>query len=66
VKIVNFFKRIPGFLKEVKEELKKVSWSSKQELLNATVIVLIGSFFLTLFISLSDLLLARFLQFIIK
>ncbi|HEC69108.1 MAG TPA: preprotein translocase subunit SecE [Candidatus Omnitrophica bacterium] len=66
MKIVNFFKRIPSFLKEVKEELKKVSWSSRQELLNATVIVLIGSFFLTLFIALSDLLLARFLQFIIK
>jgi len=66
MKIVNFFKKIPIFLKEVHQELKKVSWSNRSELINATVVVLAGTFFLTVFIAVSDLVLARLLQILIK
>ena len=64
--VINFFKKIPIFLKEVNQELKKVSWSNRSELLNATIIVLVGTFFLTVFIAMSDLVLARLLQVLIK
>jgi preprotein translocase SecE subunit len=65
-KIINFFKGIPKFLSEVHQELKKVSWSSRSELINAAVVVLVGSLFLTLFISLSDIVLARLLQTLVR
>ncbi|MBN2120077.1 MAG: preprotein translocase subunit SecE [Candidatus Omnitrophica bacterium] len=66
MKIISFFTRIPAFLSEVHQELKKVSWSTRSELINATIVVLIGSFCLTLFISLSDILLARLLQVLVR
>lgn len=47
-------KRIPKFFKEIREELKKVNWSTRQELTGATVIVILASAFLTLYIFIID------------
>ena len=65
MKIFNFFSRIPQFLKEVNQELKKVSWSTRSELANATLVVIVGTFFLTSFIALADLVLMRLLRVLI-
>ena len=54
------------FLREVREELKKVSWSSRKDLVDAVGVVLTGVAFLTLFIAAVDTLLSRFLEIIIK
>jgi preprotein translocase SecE subunit len=64
--MIRFFKKIPVFFKQVIAELKKVSWSSKSELFNATRVVLFGSFFLTAFIALADFVLARLLKVLIS
>lgn len=63
---MKFFKKIPIFFKEVANELKKVSWSSRAELINATKVVLIGTFFLTSFIAFADIFLSRLLKVLIS
>ena len=54
------------FLKEVRAELKKVSWSTKEELIAATVVVLAGSAFLTIYIALIDIGLSRIMRSILR
>ncbi|OPX30899.1 MAG: preprotein translocase subunit SecE [Candidatus Omnitrophica bacterium 4484_171] len=54
------------FLKEVRAELKKVSWSTKEELIVATVVVLAGSAFLTIYIALIDIGLSRIMRSILR
>ena len=48
---MNKFKR---FLKEVSVELKKVSWPSKDELIGSTIVVIIVSFMVAIFIGIVD------------
>ncbi|HOK35264.1 MAG TPA: preprotein translocase subunit SecE [Candidatus Pacearchaeota archaeon] len=38
--INNFFKKIPKFFSEVKAEMKKVSWPTREETLKNTLIVI--------------------------
>ena len=53
------------FLKEVRAELKKVSWSTKEELIAATAVVLVGSAFLTIYIALVDMGLSKIMHSIL-
>ena len=48
---MNKFKR---FLKEVNVELRKVTWPSKDELVGSTIVVIIVSFMLAIFIGIVD------------
>ncbi|MCD6583200.1 MAG: preprotein translocase subunit SecE [Candidatus Omnitrophica bacterium] len=59
-------KRFPRFLKEVREELKKVNWSSREELITATVVVIIASAVLTLYIAGIDIILTKIIQGLFK
>jgi len=59
-------KRIKKFLTEVKTELKKVSWSTRDELISATTVVLISVFLLALFIGICDFVLSRLMSVLIK
>jgi len=58
--------KFPKFLREVKEELKKVNWSTREELIGATTIVIIGAAFLTTYIGLVDMGLSKLLQLLLK
>ena len=58
--------KIKKFIAEVVTELKKVSWSTRQELVSATVLVLVSSISLGLFIGLSDFILSKLLGLIIR
>jgi len=55
-----------GFLKEVKAELGKVSWSNRQELLGSTFVVIVVTFILAVFIGIIDLLLSKALSLLFK
>lgn len=55
-----------NFLKEVRSELSKVSWSTKQELLASTVLVIVVTALMTIFIGIVDLGLSKFLSAIFK
>jgi len=40
-----WYKRLVNYLKEVRSELKKVTWPTKQEVYGTTIIVIIAIFF---------------------
>jgi len=49
--------RVVKFFKEVVAELKKVSWTTRQEVLHSAWIVIVSSAFLGVFIAVTDLVL---------
>ena len=55
-----------NFLSEVKAELSKVSWSTRQELIGATIVVITATFILAVFIGMIDLLLSKGLSLLFK
>ena len=55
-----------NFLKEVKVELKKVSWPDKNELLGSTTVVIISVMILALFIGICDFIFSKAMQIIIR
>jgi len=60
------FGKIQNFISEVAVELKKVSWLTRQELKDATLIVLLSSFFLGIFIGCADFALSKLVSLIIR
>ena len=63
---MNVFKRGTNFLKEVKVELGKVSWSSRQELIGSTVVVIAITFIMAAFIGLIDIFLSKALTLVFR
>ncbi len=58
--------KIIKFLQEVKAELKKVSWSTKDELIASTTVVIVTVIMMACYIGVVDFILARLMGFIIK
>ena len=56
---------LPTFFKEVKSELTKVTWLSRQQTLHLTAIVLAVSVVVALFISLLDYLFTKLMGLVI-
>ena len=59
------FEKIKRFFKEVKIELTKVSWISKQELAGSTLVVIVVSLILAIFIGIIDKILGMIMSFIL-
>jgi preprotein translocase SecE subunit len=64
--LVKYWQRIRKFLTEVITELSKVSWSTREELLGATWIVIVTTSMLALFIGTADFALSKFLRLILR
>ncbi len=58
--------KIQEFFREVSVELKKVSWPTRQQTLNATVVVIVVSFIVAFFLGIVDIVLARVVGSIMK
>lgn len=58
--------RFKRFLREVKAELKKVSWPTQKELISNTVVVFVAVMLITCLIKVIDTAFAQVLRFIIK
>ena len=58
--------RVKKFISEVIVELKKVSWSTKQELMEATWLVLISTIMLGTYIGTVYFVLSKFLGLLIQ
>ncbi len=54
--------KIRSFLKEVRQELGKVSWSNRQELIDSTFVMIVITGLMALFIYIVDLLLSKILS----
>ena len=58
--------KVAKFINEVKIELKKVSWSTRRELINATIVVIISVAILAVYIGLCDLIWSNAINFIMR
>jgi len=63
---IDMFKKLTGFLGEVKGELSKVSWSTRQEVMGATAVVITTTAIMAVFIGVVDLLLSKILSVVFK
>lgn len=50
-----WYKRFFVFLKEVRAEIKKVTWPSKNEVYSTTVVVIIATFFVGFYLFFMDI-----------
>ena len=64
--LVSGVKRIPLFFSEVRQELKNVSWSTREELFGATWVVITITLLLAVYIGCLDLALSKFLTTVLK
>ena len=58
--------KIKTFILEVLSEMKRVSWSSREEVIQSTKVVLISAVLLGVFISGCDFLLSKLLELLIQ
>ena len=58
--------KIQKFIGEVLAEMKKVSWSTRRELVDSTLIVILSSFLLGLFVGIIDFAFSKGVAVIIK
>jgi preprotein translocase subunit SecE len=63
---MKIFTTIATFLKEVKAELGKVSWSTRPELVGSTTVVIVLTSLIGVFIFVIDFTLARLLSLLLK
>jgi len=64
--MIGILQKPVNFLKEVKTELGKVSWSNRQELIGSTLVVIVITFITALFIGIIDLFLSKGLSIVFK
>ena len=58
--------KIKNFLKEVKIEIKKVVFPSKDELIGSTWVVIIATAMVAIFLGIVDMILAKFVKYILR
>ncbi len=63
---MNIIAKPISFLKEVKLELSKVAWSTRRELLASTIVVIVVTVLLGIFIGLIDAVLSKLLTLLFK
>ena len=63
---MGFVQRVQEFVREVLAEFRRVTWPSRQELINATVVVVAVTVILAFFLGAVDVALARIVDRILK
>lgn len=58
--------RVTKFFKDVKVELKKVSWPTKNELIGSTTVVIVAVILLGIAIGIWDFILSRIINFLLR
>jgi len=62
----DFFAKIRKYLREVWNELKKVSWPQRKEIVASTVVVILCTFIVAFFLGIVDVVLQKLLGYLIK
>ena len=62
----NALTRFTTFLHEVREELKQVSWPTREELIGSVLVVFVGVVLLASFISVCDFILSKAAQLLLR
>jgi len=63
---MEFLRRAQEFVREVMAEFRKVTWPSRQELINSTVVVITVTVVVALFLGAVDVVLARVVERILR
>jgi preprotein translocase subunit SecE len=63
---MDFLRRAQEFVREVLAEFRKVTWPSRQELINSTVVVITVTVVVSLFLGAVDVVLARIVERILR
>jgi preprotein translocase subunit SecE len=63
---MNFLTRAREFIREVLVEFRKVTWPSRQELVNSTTVVIVVTVVLAFFLGAVDIGLARVVERILR
>jgi preprotein translocase subunit SecE len=63
---MDFLRRAQEFVREVMAEFRKVTWPSRQELINSTVVVITVTVVVALFLGGVDIVLARIVERILR
>ena len=64
--MANALARVTTFLTDVREELKQVSWPTREELLGSALVVFVGVALLAAYISVCDFLLSKAAQLLLR
>ncbi len=65
-KIVELFNTLKTFLGEVKTELLKCTWPTRQELIGSTMVVVVSVLILSVFVGVSDTVLIGMLRAVLR
>ena len=63
---MDFLRRGQEFVREVLAEFRKVTWPSRQELINSTVVVITVTVVVALFLGSVDIVLAKIVEAILR
>jgi preprotein translocase subunit SecE len=64
--MTNPFAKIRSFLGEVMTELKKSSWSTRKELVDSTIVVIITMLMLGIFVAFADFVFLKIVGFLLR
>ena len=62
----NMANRVANFFNDIKLEMLKVSWSTRSELIDSTILVLVSLAILSIFIGMCDLMLSKIVNIIMS
>lgn len=57
--------RIKLFFSETRTELKKVTWPTRQELKESTIVVIVSTFIVTIFVGVVDQIISRVIRLVL-
>ena len=60
------FEAAKQFLREVKTELKKVTWPSRKDTLSGTLVVLVAVFIIAIFLGIVDFWLSKLIKMLLE
>jgi preprotein translocase subunit SecE len=58
------FERIKTYFAETRTELKKVTWPSRQDIIDSTRVVVVATFIVTIFVGIVDQVLSRIIKLV--
>ena len=64
--MANVFSQISGFTLDVREELKQVSWPTRDELIGSALVVFVGVLLLASFIGVCDFILSQAARLLLR
>jgi preprotein translocase subunit SecE len=63
---MNWLTKTKEFLREVRAEWNKVSFPSRQEVVGTTVVVMVASFIMAIYLAFADIVILEMYEFVIK